>query len=165
MRIQHLAVFGFASVLVCGPALAQDAAAAIAQNHNDAMRGLQESLHSESVDYRFLSGAELAKRIAEYRRETDLHRLNALQIAEQARTSALPVGTGARIREALEADLTLWHDSLPVNARDWDSMRKQWLVPVGSLTDQQWAQQRANWFAARDAWLDKRAQTAELVRH
>jgi hypothetical protein len=162
MRIRYLAALGWAFVVPAAPAFAQDAAAAVAREHGYEMRSQQEALHSDSVDFWSLTGGEVAKRVADYRKATEAFRLNALQVAEQARNSPLPAGTGARIRDALEADLILWHNSLPVDARDWDAMRKQWLVPVGSLTDQQWALQRAAWFGARDAWIDKRVQTARV---
>jgi hypothetical protein len=164
MRSCILAFVGLAFGGAAFPALAQDPSQAARQQ--TARRGAEDQwqLHRNLTDFRWISGAELTKRVAAYRKETELHRLNALQIAEQAATNPLPVGTGPRIREALQADLDFWRNELQVSQRDYDLMRKQWLVPAASLTDQQWAMQRANWFKARDAWLDQRVQTAENAR-
>ena len=41
-------------------------------------------------------------------------------------------------------------------------MRYQWIVDRKTLTPEQWAQRRADWFAVRDAWIatnKARAQT------
>jgi hypothetical protein len=120
---------------------------------------------SELRDYSELSSGQLGKIIAKYRALTEPYRQNALEVAAQARGHSLPAGMGINIREALEADMTLWYNSMPVSKGEWDSMRAQWLVPVASLNDPQWAQQRAAWFTARDAWLDKRMRTAQPARH
>lgn len=165
MRFRYPAAVALLAVLPAAPACAQDLGGAIAQQYHEQMSPQQQMLHNDARDFRDLSGAELANAIADYRRQTEPHRQNALQIATLASANTLPPGSGARIRDALESDLTLWRTSLPVSRRDWDAMTKQWLVPVSSLTDQQWAQQRAAWFTARDAWLDKRLTEAQLVRH
>lgn len=165
MRTRFLAAIVCGSLLPAVPALAQDLGASMMQQYREQMRPQQDTLHNDARDYRDLSSAQLTKIFADYWKETEPHRQNALQIAEQARTSALPPGSGARIREALDADLTLWYNSLPVSKSDGDTMRNQWLVPAESLTDQQWAQRRADWFTARDAWMNKRMETAKLVRH
>ena len=43
-------------------------------------------------------------------------------------------------------------------------MRDQWLVDRKSLTPQEWALQRANWFAARDTWIAKQTAWAQARR-
>lgn len=164
MHVRHLAATACVIVVPVASTNAQDMGAVVREHFQQQTSSQQQTLHNDARDFHDLSGAGLAKVIAAYRKATDLHRQNALQIAEQARTNPLPPGSGARIRDALDADLTLWYNSVPVSKRDWDAMRKQWLVPVASLSDQQWAQQRAGWFTARDAWLDKRLQDAQLGR-
>lgn len=165
MRTRVFAAIVCGSLLPAAAATAQDIGAAVAQQRADMARSDQTTLHNDARDYRDLSSGQLTKIFAKYRNETEPHRQNALQIAEQARTSALPPGSGAKIRDALDADLTLWYNSVPVTKGEWDAMRTQWLVPAESLTDQQWAQRRADWFTARDAWMNKRMETAQLVRH
>jgi hypothetical protein len=165
MRVLNHATVASLFLLPAAPAWAQDPAAAAAQQHREQVASQQQMLHNDARDFRDMSGGALAQAMADYRKQTEPHRQNALQVAALARDNSLPPGSGARIRDALESDLTFWRNSLPVNARDWNAMNKQWLVPVSSLTDQQWAQQRAAWFSARDAWLDKRLQEAQLVRH
>lgn len=162
MRIKSSAAMIMAFIAPAAPAFAQDA---MMQNYHEQMRPQQDALHNDARDFSDLSGSVVKRAVDKYRAETAAQRQNALQIADQARTNPLPAGTGAKIRDALEADLTFWYNSVPVTRRDFDAMRKQWLVPVASMTDQQWAQQRASWFTARDAWLDKRVQDAQLVRH
>ena len=162
MRTHYLALVGLAFIVPAVPAFAQDAASAVAAQRSDMIRSDQTTLHTDTVDYWQTHGGEVTRLVANYRKQTEPHRLNALQIAEQAKTATFPAGTGARIRDALDSDLTLMYNSLPVSKAEWDSMRKQWLVPVGNLTDQQWAAQRAAWFTARDAWIDKRLQTARI---
>lgn len=165
MRTRFLAAIVGVSLMPASAAFAQDYSAAVAASRADQNINAQQTLHNDARDFNDLSGAVVEKAVDKYRTETAAQRQNALDIAAQARTNALPAGTGARIRDALEADLTFWYNSVPVPKREFDAMRKQWLVPVASLTDQQWAQHRADWFAARDAWLTKRVETARLVRH
>lgn len=164
MRTRVFAAMAYAFVMPAAPAFAQ-LDAAVAQGAREIRSMQQQSLHDDARDYRELSSSQLGKIIGKYRAETEPYRQNAVQVAAQARASSLPAGSGVNIRNALEADMTLWYNSTPVSKRDWDKTRAQWLVPVSSLTDQQWALQRAAWFTARDAWLDKRMQEAQLARH
>ena len=135
-----------------------------AQGYREANRDQMERLDSSAEQFHFMTSQEWARRAAEYRSTTEVHKTNAAQVADLARQGTLPAGIGSRIRDALQSDLELWHQALQVSGRDWKAMRDKWLVPVNSLNDQQWAQQRAAWFAARDAWIDNRLRTNEANR-
>jgi hypothetical protein len=44
-------------------------------------------------------------------------------------------------------------------------MRDQWVLDRSSLTAEQWAERRAAWFAARDAWIANQKATAMARRN
>jgi hypothetical protein len=91
---------------------------------------------------------------AQYQRKAALGRREAQAAADRVRAGAtLDADEGPRIRGKLRHDLSVWRDQFRVSDEAYLNMRKQWLVDADRLTAAQWAQQRADWFAARDAWV------------
>ena len=90
----------------------------------------------------------------QYRRTTALSRREAKQAAEKVRAgAALPDSEATRIRGKLRSDLAIWRDQFQVSAKAYGRMRDHWLPDTDRLSAAQWAQQRADWFDARDAWV------------
>jgi hypothetical protein len=78
----------------------------------------------------------------------------AQQYAQAARAGRrLPANADRKIRDALKDDIDEWRDQFRVGRTEWHDMRAQWIVDRKSLTPEQWAQRRADWFAARDTWI------------
>jgi hypothetical protein len=159
MRSQILAAAAFATLVAAMPAFAQTSPGRSAADHaRDRAAATRDQFARDVSEFRRMSAKERAAHAAAYRQATEPHRLNALQIAERAKTGPLPPDAGARIRQAFEADLNAWRDAFHIGGREWKAMREQWLVDANALTGEQWALQRANWFTARDAWIAQRLQ-------
>lgn len=89
-----------------------------------------------------------------YLQEDNQHRAVALALADRARKGvALPSNAAERIRIALEVDLKAWRNYFQVSNAEWKATQTLWLAELNSLTAAQWAERRASWFTARDAWL------------
>ena len=89
-----------------------------------------------------------------YLQEDNLHRAVAIALADRARKGeALTSNASERIRTALEVDLRAWRNYFQVSNTEWKVTQSLWLGEVNSLTAAQWAERRADWFTARDAWL------------
>ena len=103
---------------------------------------------------------------AQYQAQAQQHRADALALAQAARNGdRIPASAAGRIRTALADDIDAWRDQFKVDRSNWQAMRDQWLVNRGSLTPQQWAEQRAAWFQARDAWIANQKSWAQARRH
>jgi hypothetical protein len=113
-----------------------------------------------------LSAQERQQVAQQYQQMAQQRRANAMQLAQLARQGAtFPPNASAKIRDALNEDITLWREQFQVDRKAWQAMRDQWLLDRSSLTPQQWALQRANWFAARDAWIANQKAWASTRRH
>ena len=79
---------------------------------------------------------------------------DALKLAEQVKKGAVvPAEYAPKLREAIDGDLTLWREQFGVSSREYKAMRKEWLADKPARTASEWAVRRADWFAARDAWI------------
>lgn len=79
---------------------------------------------------------------------------DALKLAEQVKKGAVvPAEYAAKLREAIDGDLTLWREQFGVSSSEYKAMRKEWLAEKPARTANEWAVRRADWFAARDAWI------------
>jgi len=91
---------------------------------------------------------------AQYQRTTALSRREAKDAAARVKAGLVPPDSEAgRIRGKLRRDLAVWRDQFEVSGKAYRAMRQRWLVDTDRLTAAQWAQQRADWFDARDAWV------------
>jgi len=169
MRTRLVITFIVLNAATAMPAFSQAAPTNPGRSVGEHMRDMRNATREEFArdvsQFRRMSAADRTKVADAYRKLTEPHRLNALQIAETARSGTeLPPNAGPRIRAALEADLNAWHDAFYVDRRDWKAMHDRWLVDADKLTGQQWAQQRADWFAARDVWIAQWLQRSEPGR-
>jgi hypothetical protein len=80
-------------------------------------------------------------------------RIEAQLWAKRASQGPIPETFAPQIRERLRSDLDAWRDEYSIRASDYRTMVAHWLVDSDKLTAAQWAQQRAAWFNARDAWV------------
>lgn len=79
---------------------------------------------------------------------------DALKLAEQVRKGAVvPAEYAPKLREAIDGDLTLWREQFGVPGGEYRAMRREWLAEKPARTASEWAVRRADWFAARDAWI------------
>lgn len=90
---------------------------------------------------------------AEYHALAEQGRAEAKVWATRASQGPIPETFGPQIRERLKSDLSIWREEYSVKGSDFKAMTAQWLVEPGKLSATQWAQQRAAWFEARDAWV------------
>lgn len=116
---------------------------------------LVQALQHEKND----SAEAQQRRLAEmqaYRDNLRVRREQAEQYAAAARSGVpLPADAAGTLRKELEADIAQWRAEFRVGRGEEQAMRAQWLVARDSLTAVQWAQRRADWWAARDAWIAK----------
>jgi hypothetical protein len=92
-------------------------------------------------------------------------RASAFALAQAARSGAhIPASAAARIREALSQDIDAWRAEFDVSRREWQAMRERWLVDRRSMTAAVWAEHRAAWFLARDAWIARPRELASAER-
>lgn len=90
---------------------------------------------------------------AEYRARAEQNRAEAKAWADRAKQGPIAESYAAQIRDHLKNDLVDWREGYSVRGADYRAMVQQWLVDTDKLNAVQWAQQRAAWFDARDAWI------------
>jgi hypothetical protein len=91
-----------------------------------------------------------------YQENLRVRRRQAEQYAAAARSGVpLPADAAETLRKELEADIAQWRAEFRVSRGEEQAMRDRWLVARDSLAAEQWAQHRADWWTARDAWIAK----------
>jgi len=117
------------------------------------------STNGSSIAIRGTIADVTARNGAEKSLDSKIHALaeerkgDAHHLAGIAKHAEVPPEYAAKLREALDGDMQLWREEYHPSGADWKIMHKQWLVDAKSLTAGQWAQQRADWYDARDAWI------------
>jgi hypothetical protein len=98
--------------------------------------------------------AEQRAQLLAYQENLRIRRQQAEQYAAAAKNGVpLPADAAETLRHELDADIEQWRAEYRVGRKEGQAMRDRWLVDRDSLTAVQWAQQRVDWWAAREAWV------------
>ena len=101
-----------------------------------------------------MTAQERQQMAQQYRAMAAERKAKALELAARARQGAtFPAGSAERIREALNSDIEMWRDEFQVNRQAFHDARNRWLAMRGTMSPQEWAQRRADWFVFRDNWI------------
>lgn len=123
----------------------------------DIARGLGE--HRGSFGYgRSLAEQQQARaleRVAEYRARAEARKAEALAMAAAARAGHPIAADAETIRNALRQDMEAWRNAFRISRNDFHAERQRWLELRGTMSARDWALLRAQWFAARDAWISQ----------
>lgn len=101
------------------------------------------------------------QRVEQYSSRADVRRAEALAMADAARAGRPIRADAANVRRAFEQDLKAWRDAFRIDRTGWQQQRQQWLDSRGDMSAAEWAVLRANWFAARDAWIQQQVGLAQ----
>ena len=86
--------------------------------------------------------------------QAEQRKADAIALAEKVKNGAVvPTEYASKLREAIDGDLTLWREQFGVSGSEFKAMRKEWLAEKPERSASEWAVRRADWFAARDAWI------------
>jgi len=140
------------------PGLSSDpleAARAIAEDRGQF--GLDFAQDQRDAHQPELTGPEQAalqrERAAQYYDNAQIRRAQAQQYSQAMRNGAeLPPDAAKTLRDELKADMEVWRETFRVGREEWQDLRDQWIADRDSLTPEQWAQRRLDWFVFRDAW-------------
>lgn len=92
--------------------------------------------------------------IDRYVGKSNPRRLEALGAAEAVKAGSTLPDDAKAIRSALDKDLAAWRDAFGFDKATYQDQRDQWLTERTPMTASDWARRRAEWFAARDAWIE-----------